>query len=101
MARLQAKSTRLTGYLDFLLTRLPAGFCTVVTPKQPEQRGAQLSLRLNHPPKPLVRRLAEAGVVCDFREPDIIRVAPAPLYCNFEDVFRFVQVLEKEVLSHG
>jgi kynureninase len=97
MAALRAKSERLTGYLEFLLARLPEGVCRVVTPKDPTQRGAQLSLRLQGEPRRLLAKLTEEGVVCDFREPDIIRASPAPLYCGFEDVYRFAQVLQGNV----
>jgi kynureninase len=95
MPKLREKSERLTGYLEYLLGRLPPGFCTQVTPRVPQERGVQLSLRLGKNPRALQKKLVDAGVVCDFREPDIIRAAPAPLYCRFEDVHRFVQVLEE------
>jgi len=98
MPALRRKSERLTGYLAYLLGRLPEGFCRVLTPSEPRRRGAQLSLRIERGagnPRDLLPRLAEAGVVCDFREPDVIRAAPAPLYCSFRDVFRFVEVLER------
>ncbi|NMO14674.1 kynureninase [Pyxidicoccus fallax] len=94
MAALRAKSERLTGYLEFLLDRLPPGFVSITTPRDVKQRGAQLSLRFKGEPQGMLKRLADAGIVCDFRKPDIIRAAPAPLYCNFTDVYRFVRTLE-------
>lgn len=94
-AALRRKSERLTGYLEYLLDALPPGFCQVITPRQPQARGAQLSLRLARPPKTLLKKLSAAGVICDFREPDIIRAAPAPLYNSFSDVHRFVTILEQ------
>ena len=94
MPALRAKSEKLTGYLEYLLDRLPAGYCTIVTPREPARRGAQLSLRIKGDSKGLLKQLVADGVYCDFREPDIIRVAPAPLYNRFEDVFRFARVLE-------
>lgn len=94
MEALRRKSERLTGYLEFLLDRLPPGFVRVTTPRDVKQRGAQLSLRFRGESRKLLPRLSEAGVVCDFREPDIIRAAPAPLYNNFTDVYRFVRTLE-------
>jgi kynureninase len=94
MEALRRKSERLTGYLEFLLDRLPAGFVRVTTPRDSKQRGAQLSLRFRGESRKLLPRLTEAGVVCDFREPDIIRAAPAPLYNSFTDVYRFVRTLE-------
>ncbi|GMU00413.1 kynureninase [Corallococcus caeni] len=99
MAALRAKSDQLTGYLEFLLDRLPAGYVTITTPRDLKQRGAQLSLRFKGEPKRLLQRLAAAGIICDFREPDIIRAAPAPLYNTYLDVFRFVKALEAHALE--
>jgi kynureninase len=90
MPRLRAKSERLTGYLDALLRTLPQGFLEILTPAE---RGCQLSLRIASDPKGLLARLQAAGVVCDFREPDVIRAAPTPLYNTFLDVYRFAQIL--------
>lgn len=92
MTRLRAKSERLTAYLERLLRELPPGICRIVTPAR---RGCQLSLRVNEPRASLLRRLSAARVVCDFREPDILRVAPVPLYNSFEDCWRLARVLEK------
>lgn len=97
MPALRRKSERLTGFLDFLLRQIPG--IELVTPTDPAQRGAQLSLRIRRDARELVRHLADAGMVCDFREPDIVRAAPAPLYTRFEDVFRFAEVLRAHV--HG
>ncbi|HSP80248.1 MAG TPA: kynureninase [Myxococcaceae bacterium] len=94
MEALRQKRERLTGFLEFLLERLPPGFVRSITPREPSQRGTQLSLRFSKEPRKLLEKLGAAGVVCDFREPDIIRAAPAPLYCSFLDVYRFVEVLE-------
>ncbi len=89
--RLRAKSERLTGYLAFLLEHLDA--VEILTPGDPRQRGCQLSLRVAEGGKAVFDRLAAAGIVCDWREPDAIRAAPVPLYNTFEDVFRFAEVL--------
>ncbi|QDE66356.1 kynureninase [Myxococcus xanthus] len=94
MAALRAKSERLTGFLEFLLDRLPEGFVRITTPRDVKQRGAQLSLRFRGEPQGLLKRLGDAGIICDFRKPDIIRAAPAPLYNSFTDVYRFVKTLE-------
>lgn len=97
MPALRAKSELLTGYLAYMLSRVPNEFCSVVTPANPAERGCQLSVRVKTKPKPLQERLAaEAGIVCDFREPDIIRVAPTPLYNRFIDVYRFATALGEE-----
>ncbi len=97
MKALRDKSIQLTGYLEFLLrpwTEGPEARIRMLTPREPARRGSQLSLRIGRAGRELLSRLAEAGVVCDFREPDVIRVAPAPLYCGFHDVFRFIDALE-------
>jgi kynureninase len=95
MPAIRKKSEQLTGYLEFLLDRLPAGFCEIVTPREPQRRGAQLSVRIKKDAKGLVGKLAAGGVICDFREPDIVRVAPAPLYNTFTDVWQCARVLEQ------
>lgn len=98
MDNLRKKSVSLTGYLEELLVaNLPSGFCTILTPKNPEERGCQLSLRLKGRPKEIQKKLEESGVICDFREPDVIRVGPAPLYNSFHDVWRFANLLGKYV----
>jgi kynureninase len=93
MPPLRAKSERLTGYLLELLDQLPPGRLEVITPREPEQHGCQVSLRVRERVPELLQALEAAGVVCDFREPDVIRVAPVPLYNTFEEVWRFAQVL--------
>lgn len=94
MAHLRAKSVALTGYLGFLLEFLPV---QVLTPEDAQSRGCQLSLRLagnaRHG-RAIFEHLQQAGMVCDWREPDVIRAAPVPLYNSFEDVFRFATALE-------
>lgn len=90
---LRAKSRVLTGYLEWLLRRIPSGLLHILTPADPDSRGCQLSLRVASGPKDLARRLHEAGVACDFREPDVIRVAPVPLYNTFHEVWRFARIL--------
>lgn len=91
--KLRAKSLKLTGFLEKgLRERIPD--LTIWTPAEPKKRGAQLSLRLPHKPKSLVQTLIKKGVICDFREPDIVRVAPTPLYSSFQDVFHFVEILK-------
>lgn len=95
MSRLRAKSEKLTGFLEFLLDQIPGQFATIVTPRDPSARGCQLSVRVKAEPKLLLRDLKAKGVICDFREPDIIRVAPAPLYNSFTDVYKFVSLLNE------
>ncbi len=98
MDALRTKSLRLTGYLDWLLGQELADRVEIVTPREPGHRGAQLSLLVRGATRDLEQRLHAEGVVVDFREPNIIRVAPAPLYNTFHDVFTLVRVLRR-VLS--
>lgn len=95
MAPLREKSLKLTGYLEFLLERAGSDRFTVITPHRPEARGAQLSILAHQNPKELHRELEAAGVKADFREPNVIRAAPAPLYNSFHDVWRFAEILSK------
>lgn len=96
MDPLRAKSSRLTSYLEFLLTELGSKKFTVVTPRNPEERGCQLSIQAHGHPRELLKKMESAGVKCDFREPNIIRVAPTPLYNTFHEVWRFARVLGEE-----
>ncbi len=93
MSALRQKSERLTAYLLYLLDQLPPGRFEVVTPRDPAQRGSQISLLVHDRPRDLVKALEAAGIVCDFREPNIIRAAPVPLYNTFRDVWTFVDAL--------
>jgi kynureninase len=91
MERLRAKSEALTGYLEFLLDRAGSDKFSVITPRDPAQRGAQLSLGVKHIGRAICERLAEQGVISDWREPNILRVAPVPLYNSFLDVYAFAE----------
>lgn len=96
MSRLRAKSVALTGYLESLLDANLRSDVDIVTPRDPAQRGCQLSLRLRAGAargKAAFQDISRRDAVCDWREPDVIRVAPVPLYNNFEDVWDFVEIL--------
>jgi kynureninase len=93
MEPLRAKSIKLTGYLEFLLREIGSKKFSVITPREPDARGCQLSILAHQHPKELSGELQAAGVKCDFREPNIIRVAPTPLYNTFHEVWRFAKIL--------
>jgi kynureninase len=95
MEPLRAKSTKLTGYLEFLLNEIGSKKFTVITPGAANARGCQLSILTHERPKELFKELLAVAVKCDFREPNVIRVAPTPLYNTFEEVWRFAQILKR------
>jgi kynureninase len=91
MPALRAKSVGLTGYLETLLKQLAGEHLCIVTPADPAQRGCQLSVRLIHGAergRRVFQALTARGIVADWREPDIIRLAPVPMYNNYEEVLR-------------
>ncbi|MGO1892730.1 MAG: kynureninase, partial [Luteimonas sp.] len=97
MDALRAKSERLTGYLEALINARLSQVLQVVTPGDPARRGAQLSLRVRagrEAGRALFEHLATHGVVGDWREPDVIRISPAPLYNNHADVLRFAREVD-------
>jgi kynureninase len=97
MGALRARSVRLTGYLEALIRERLADVLQVVTPSDPAQRGAQLSLRVaggRARGRALFEFLEGQGIVGDWREPDVIRISPAPLYNNHADILRFVRGVE-------
>jgi kynureninase len=100
LRRLREKSIALTGYLQRLVeTRLP-GLVDIITPRAAEERGCQLSLRITPSPAAAKRchdLLTAAGVVVDWREPDVLRLAPIPLYNSYSDVFAAVDALSQAV----
>ena len=94
MEALRAKSIKLTGYLQFLLEAAGHSMVTVITPREPAARGCQLSIVVHEHPKELFGKLEAAGVKCDFREPNVIRAAPTPLYNTFHEMWRFAEILQ-------
>lgn len=101
MPALREKSIRLTGYLEFVLRDIfrqeSIAALRIITPEAIEDRGCQLSLQLIGTGRPFFNALMAAGVIVDFREPDVIRMAPVPLYNSFEDVFRAGEILRRLV----
>jgi kynureninase len=100
MEALRAKSLKLTGYLEYLLRQKVPEQVEIFTPADPEQRGCQLSLKVKAErgqARRVFEELEARGVTGDWREPDVIRVAPVPLYNSFTDVHRFVDILAEQV----
>jgi kynureninase len=110
---LRRKSELQTAYLQYLIDRLSpeqtdsqatghwqtsllaACGLLVITPREPESRGCQLSLLIQNRPEELLSALKAQGVICDFRKPNVIRAAPVPFYNTFHDIWVFAQVLAK------
>ncbi len=88
MQRIREKSRIQTQFLLEMLDGID-----VVTSRNPDERGCQLSLRIGEGAELLVRKLEERGIVCDFRPPNIVRVSPSPLYNSFDDLVRFSECL--------
>ena len=93
MSALSAKSRTLTGYLEYLLRESMPETCSVITPSSTSERGCQLSIHVTDQPRRRFDALMEHGIICDFREPDVIRLAPTPLYNRFIDVHAAATVL--------
>jgi kynureninase len=94
---LREKSIRLTGYLEFLLNEMDREqkHFKIITPENPEERGCQLSLYLFENGKNIFSKLIKQGVIADWREPNVIRVAPTPFYNTYEEVFLFAEIFKK------
>ncbi len=93
MSLIRSKSEKLTGYMEFLMNTI-SNKVEIVTPTDATQRGSQLSLVMNKNGKDVFNQLGLQGVICDWREPDVIRVAPVPLYNSFIEVYRFYEILK-------
>ncbi|MGH8212735.1 MAG: kynureninase [Rhodanobacteraceae bacterium] len=96
LERLREKSQRLTGYLEWLIRSQLDDVLEILTPTEPERRGAQLSVRVRHgrdAGRSLFAHLVANGVLGDWREPDVMRLSPAPLYNRFEDCFALAQAV--------
>jgi kynureninase len=99
MKKLRAKSISLTGFAEFLLTNLDPdqNHFRIITPADPEERGCQLSILVTRNGKRIFDAITRESVICDWREPDVIRIAPVPLYNSFKDVWRFSEILAKAI----
>ena len=94
MEALRGKSVVLTGYLEWLLGRSPRPRFEVLTPADPAERGCQLSLRALESPRETLRTIEGGGVVVDHRPPDVLRIAPVPLYNTFHEVWRAARLIQ-------
>ena len=97
MDALRDKSEKLTGYFEFLLNTIESDSIKIITPINPKERGCQLSIQVKNADKSLHKNLTENHIITDWREPDVIRCAPIPLYNSFEDVYRMVEKLKELV----
>ncbi|WP_418512243.1 kynureninase [Corallibacter sp.] len=97
MEVLTEKSRKITGYFEFLLKQLGEDTIRIITPENPKERGCQLSIQVKNADKNLHKKLTEAGVISDWREPDVIRCAPVPLYNSYQDVYKTVEKLKELV----
>lgn len=93
--KLCEKSKVLTGYFEFLINQLNNKDIKIITPSNPNERGCQLSIQVKNADKSLYDKLTDAGVITDWREPDVIRCAPIPLYNSFQDVYIMVERLKQ------
>ena len=97
ISNLRKKAIMLTGYMEYLIDEMKNDGIKIITPRDFKERGSQLSIQVKNADKMLFDKITKAGVIADWREPDVIRVAPVALYNSFEDVFRFVEILGKEI----
>jgi len=103
MDALIEKRNKITAYLEFVLEEIDKEVDStfeVITPKNPEERANQLSVFLHGEGKELFQYLMKNGVITDWREPNVIRLAPVPLYCSYEDMYHFGQILKRGVLKN-
>jgi len=103
MTKLITKRNLITAYLEFILkeidNELEGADFEIITPSNQEERGCQLSVYLHGQGRELFERLMKNGVITDWREPNVIRLAPAPFYCSFEDMYEFGQILKQLILN--
>jgi len=94
MDALLKKSKKLTGFFEYLINEIASDTIKIITPTNPNERGCQLSLQVKNADKNLHKKLTENNIITDWREPDVIRCAPVPMYTSFEDVYQMVSMLE-------
>jgi kynureninase len=103
MEKLIVKRNQLTAYLEFILheidKEIPSAEFEIITPNKQEERACQLSVFLHGQGRNLFEFLMKNGVITDWREPNVIRLAPAPFYCSYEDMYEFGQILKQGILT--
>ena len=99
MDLLRDKSEKLTGYFEFLITEINSKNIKIITPSNPKERGCQLSIQVKNADKSLHEKLTKNNIITDWRDPNVIRCAPVPLYNSFQDVYQMVSVL-KDLLQN-
>jgi kynureninase len=92
---IREKAIKLTGFLEYLLLEIKDERIEMITPTNPQERGSQISIKLKGVTKQLFDDLMKAGVISDWREPNVIRLAPISLYNSYQDVYKMVQILKK------
>jgi kynureninase len=104
MDKLIVKRNQITAYLEFILHEIDKEVNSsfeIITPPNQEERACQLSVFLHGEGRSLFDYLMKNGVITDWREPNVIRLAPVPLYTSYEDMYDFGQILKKGILSHS
>jgi len=97
MSAIRKKSLKMGDYLLSLLDNIDTDKISIITPREHTRRGCQLSIQVKDADKRLFEKITEAGVIADWREPDVIRIAGAPLYNSYEDCWNFVELLRLEL----
>jgi len=96
---LRERSVQLTAYLEYLLDEISSDRLSIITPRDPKARGCQISIRVDDRPEELMDKFRGAGIICDYRRPDVLRIAPNPLYNTFHEVWQLAKVLREYLLE--
>ena len=98
ISNLRRKAISLTRYCEFVIDQIGNDRIQIITPRDPYKRGSQLSIQVRNADKELFNRITEKGVIADWREPDVIRIAPTAFYNSYEDVYHFSQILKSQLM---